>query len=126
MVTACPSILLIFAPFTRHGLERVLCRQAGGALLLLPRLRRVDIACQHFLCSVARRSSLRQRHDWVDAQRKGLLPPLVAIGHAPVAGAVRIDEKVQPAAIAQLLRPLAALRIADCGVGQGHVGISPK
>jgi hypothetical protein len=33
---------------------------------------------------------------------------------------------VQPAAIAQLLRPLAAFRIADCGVGQGHVGISAK
>src|SRR3984893_11706765 len=125
MVAGGPAILLIFTPFTRHDFEGVLGRQAGGPLLLLPRRRRVDIACQQFLCSVARHSSVRQRHDRVDAQRKGLLPPLVAIGHAPVAGAVRIDEKVQPAAIAQLLRPLAALRIADCGVGQGHVGISP-
>ena len=126
MVAGGPAILLIFAPFTRHDFEGVLGRQAGSALLLLPRLRRVDIACQQFLCSVARRPSLRQRHDRIDAQRKGLLPPLVAIGHAPVAGAIGIDEKVQPAAVAQLLRLLAALRIADCGVGQGHVGISPK
>jgi hypothetical protein len=62
----------------------------------------------------------------MDAQREGLLPPLVAIGHAPVAGTIGIDEKVQPAAIAQLLRPFAALRIADCGAGQGRVGISAR
>jgi hypothetical protein len=99
MVAGGPAFLLIFAPLARHDFEGVLGRQAGSALLLLPRMTRVDIACQQFLCSVARRPSLSQRHDWIDAQRKGLLPPVVAIGHAPVAGAIGVDEEMQPAAV---------------------------
>ena len=48
---------------------------------------------------------------------------LVAFG---IAGAIGIDEKMQPAPIAQLLRFLTPFCVADCGVAQGHVGISPK
>jgi hypothetical protein len=91
--------------------------------LLLSDFRRVEIARQQFLCRVPRGARIRERHDRINPEGKGSLPPTIAIGHPPVSRAIRVDEKMQPAPVAEFLWPLTPFCVADSGVGQWHVGI---
>jgi hypothetical protein len=47
-----------------------------------------------------RGARIRERHDRINSEGKGPLPPTIATGHTPVSRAIRVDEKMQSAPVA--------------------------
>ena len=92
-------LLLQCQPFARDCFKGI----RGRGFLGLPFGARVDPVGNGFLRLVTQRSRLLQRDVRIDAQGQKLFAAFKLVFEPPPQGAVRIDQQVQPPAVAQLV-----------------------
>ena len=112
-----------------RGKPRRFCPRQRSLLLGLALVARVNTRCRQLACFVSALARVGQRDLGVHAEGQPLLGAAEAIFHAPVARAVGVQFKVQPAAIGQLHGLVGVLRLANFEVGQlvrEHGGISGR
>lgn len=115
-----PRVDLVPVPFAGNGLERVGGLDCFLPLLDAPGQTGVGAVVEQPACRRAFFPRLCQRRLWVAPERERLARPGVPVIHAPVFGAVGVDQQVKPAAVGQLVRLLFRLGVARLDVGQGR------
>ena len=117
-VRSDPRALLAFEPFATNAFEGCLRSEARDELGLLALAHRIQALVEHgsrFLVLLTRGL---QAHAGVRTICNGLLAPRKAVVPAPVARPIGVHEQHEAAAVAQLVRLLAWLRLLALHVGE--------
>ena len=89
-------------------------------------LGRVSAFRQHLLGTVPPAPRVGERGRRIGTKLEKLLPAAESVLQPPEFGAIRLHQKMQPAAVSELERLLARLRIADRELGKRHGGIAAR
>jgi hypothetical protein len=103
-VVGATGVLPVFVPFARDRFEGIANGDLGSPFALSFHCGRIDVCSKAALGIIARCARLHEPDSWIDAKRKRALLAMPPICQAPVLCSVRIDQKVQTAAIGELVR----------------------
>src|SRR5262249_18273812 len=118
------SLPLGVKPFPRDDLKRALIRVQGCTFFGLLCRVRISTLLQQYASVFGPRPCTCQRGCWINPQRESAALSSKTVVQSPVTCAIRPDEKVHAATIAELVCLGSRLSVTDVRVGQRHDGIS--